>query len=80
MYLKFVNINIPTDEENKLKQDIEKIYETIEEIIKIRGNKITFEAKEHGELPNNIKFVDKLSFNGGGCLELNTTDVNNYHR
>lgn len=81
LYLKFISINVPIeDPKDKIKIEQEKIFETIEEIIKIQGNKITFQAKEHNYLGNYVEFNSRISFNGGGCLKLNTSNIDIYHR
>lgn len=74
VHLKFINKNIAKDKTTKC------LYETIFQIIEVKGNKINLEKKS---LPTPVHYVDfckDISYNGGGCLKLVANRRETYQR
>lgn len=62
------------------KEQIEFIYETAREIMKVVGSNITFQPKTNSPGINYFEFYDASSYNGGGCLMMVTENPKVYHR
>ncbi|XP_078033690.1 cytosolic endo-beta-N-acetylglucosaminidase isoform X2 [Augochlora pura] len=72
----------PNNIENNKKSEtqIEYVYETRKNIVRILGNVANIEYKLPTLDLNDLEFYNELSYEGGGCLKLITNNPRVYHR